>query len=102
MTYQGPEWHVRDLAASTTHSEGEHEDHDLSSSVQSGREEEVVLPEPSRAVLPQIVLREDCKAECRKHGAVDSDAQISKGPYKRDINLCRLKYGKVTYSTTRG
>jgi hypothetical protein len=79
-TYQSPIREICNLAASTPNGKGEHEHHDLSSTVQRGREQEVVFPEPSGTVAPEVVLREDSQAEGGEDGAVNTDAKITKGP----------------------
>jgi len=67
-------------SATATNCEGEHEHHDLSSTVQGSAGQEVVLSEPSWSVLAEVVLREDGEEESGEYGRVDTDGEISEGP----------------------
>lgn len=67
-------------STASTDSESVDKDHDLSSTVESRGHEEVVLSEPSRSVLAEVVLREYGEHEGGEYGAVDSDTEVSKGP----------------------
>ena len=55
--------------------EGVHKDHDLRAAVERGRKQEVILPEPARAVLAEVVLGEDGEEEGHEDAGVDADAQ---------------------------
>ena len=77
---ESPIGEVDDLARATADGEGEHEDHDLSSSVQCSGHEEVVLAEPTGAVATEVVLREDGNAEGREHGRVNTDTEVAERP----------------------
>lgn len=55
--YQSPKRHVGDPSATTTNGESENKNHDLSSPVECGRQQEVVLAEPYRAISAEIILR---------------------------------------------
>jgi hypothetical protein len=98
-TYQCPEWHISNLAASTSDSERKDEDHDLGTSIESSGQEEVVLPEPPRSELAQVVLREYGQHKGGENRAVDSNAQVADSPYvpcfrqhkSRRKEVCRMK-----------
>jgi hypothetical protein len=83
ITYQSPARHVNYLAATSTNGESEDEHHDLGSTIQSRRHEEVVLAEPPGPVSAQIVLREDSQTEGREDRTVDADAEVAKSPCER-------------------
>jgi len=80
LRIKSPVRHVDHLSAPTTDSEGVNEHHDLSPTVQSSREQEVVLPEPPGAVDTEVVLREHGKTKGGEDGRVNTDAEVSEGP----------------------
>lgn len=52
----------------------------LRSTVETGRHEVVVLPEPRRAVPPEVELREDGDTHRREDGRVDADGKVTEAP----------------------
>lgn len=95
--HQCPVRHIDHPAATSTNREGEYKYHDLDedlyrlhiesttaylgSAVQGRREEEIVLPEPARAIAPEIKLRKDCEEESCEHRGVDPHREVSERPY---------------------
>ena len=69
----------------TTDSERVDEHHDLSSTIESGGEQEVVFTEPTGSVTTEVVLREDGHAEGGEHGRVDTDTEVTEGPYRTHV-----------------
>ena len=95
-THQSPQREIDGLPTSTSNSESENEDHDLSSSIESGRHQEVVLAEPCRPIPAQVVLGKDSHAEGGEDGTIDADGEISEGPAKnRGDDLVRAELGEL-------
>ena len=51
----------------------------------SGGEQEVVFTEPTGSVTTEVVLREDGHAEGGEHGRVDTDTEVTEGPYRTHV-----------------
>jgi hypothetical protein len=77
---QCPSGHRISLTGTASNSKGEDEDHDLRTTVKSGRGQEVVLPEPSGPILAEVVLGEDGEEEGGEDGGVDTDGEVAKRP----------------------
>ena len=73
--YHQKRTHRRRTSRSTANCERIHEDHDLRAAIERGRKQEVILPEPARAVLAEVVLGEDGEEEGHEDAGVDADAQ---------------------------
>lgn len=87
ITNQCPIRHIVYFATATTNSESKHEDHHLRSPIQGSREQEIVFPEPTRSVFAKVVLREYCQTERCEHGTIDTDAEVSKGPWRNVVKI---------------
>lgn len=72
--------HFDNSSTAPTNSKGEHEDHDLCSTIQSRGHKEVVLAEPPWPVSAQVVLREHGQAEGCEDGTVDTNVEVAKSP----------------------
>ena len=59
LTYQSPFGERSYSAAATSDSKRIYENHNLSASVESRTEQEVILPEPSSPILAEIPLRKE-------------------------------------------
>jgi hypothetical protein len=53
------------------------EDEELRATVETGRDEVVVLAEPSRAVTAQVELREEAEAHRHEDRTVDADGKVA-------------------------
>ena len=76
-------YHLRERSGSTAgakHSKGQDEDHDLGTTVQSRRNDVVVLDEELGVLLPQIPLGEETQEEEHADGRVDTNKQITHLP----------------------
>lgn len=68
------------MARTTKDGKGQDEDHNLSATVERGRDNVVVLDEEHGLVLAQVPLSEDTEEEEHGDGRVDTDKQVSHLP----------------------
>ncbi|KAG6813172.1 hypothetical protein H0H93_013475 [Arthromyces matolae] len=78
-SYQGPYWHINNPPTSASYRKRKDEHHNLSSTIKSSREEEIVFPKPARAITTEVKLREKGQAKRREYGAVYSNTEQSTG-----------------------